>query len=367
MGVAAAVHLALGSPEGVPARRGVGTPPRARGHATAVGAGGAPGVGGAHFGGATSGPIDVSLYGRDAHDAQLVAKLLRFVFYRGSGPTLTITRSQQVEHEAYLTLLAARAGVRAPDVAMVAGTAGPAGDALLVTRPPPGRALADLLPESHDPPADGAGPGAEEGAGPGAEGGAPRDDPPWPGSCADTQLARPGSPTARSVRPRSWWLTTARRSGRLPGSGLDTGAPGERTDRDLASALATMALAVGAERTARTAASVLPPQDLAAARSFLQRAALSPALSRRCGAARPSSTTCGSRPPPPPRAAPKLAEPRRISWVNLVIVVGSIMGAGRCFGRPDQRREVLEHHRRRLLGLGGAGRRAGAAGLSGQP
>ncbi len=59
--------------------------------------------------------VDVSVYGRDASDAQLLAKTVRFLFYRDSGPTLALTRRQQVEHEAYLTLMADRAGARVPD------------------------------------------------------------------------------------------------------------------------------------------------------------------------------------------------------------------------------------------------------------
>ena len=36
-------------------------------------------------------PVDVSVYGRDASDAQLLAKTSRFLFYRDSGPTLALT------------------------------------------------------------------------------------------------------------------------------------------------------------------------------------------------------------------------------------------------------------------------------------
>ena len=61
--------------------------------------------------------LDVSVYGRDASDAQLLAKTTRFLLYRDSGPTLTFTRRQQVEHEAYVTLMAARAGARVSRVA----------------------------------------------------------------------------------------------------------------------------------------------------------------------------------------------------------------------------------------------------------
>ena len=75
--------------------------------------------------------IGISVYGRDSADAKLLTKIARFLFYRDSGPSLTITRLQQVEHQAYLTLRAARAGAAVPDI-VEAGTAGPAQDALLV-------------------------------------------------------------------------------------------------------------------------------------------------------------------------------------------------------------------------------------------
>ena len=86
--------------------------------------------------------LAVLVYGRDAADARLLTKAGRFVLYRDSGPSITLTRLQQVEHEAYLTLRAGQAGVAVPEVAE-AGTAGPSKDALLVCLVPPGVALAD--------------------------------------------------------------------------------------------------------------------------------------------------------------------------------------------------------------------------------
>ena len=56
------------------------------------------------------GPIDVSVYGRDAVDAQFFSKCFRFFVYRDSGPMLTLTRIQQVEREAYHKLMAGRTG-----------------------------------------------------------------------------------------------------------------------------------------------------------------------------------------------------------------------------------------------------------------
>jgi uncharacterized protein (TIRG00374 family) len=71
----------------------------------------------------------VKVYGRDAWDGQLLSSIWSFLWYRDETPTLTLSRLQQVEHEAFVTLLAERAG--APVLPVVA--AGPvANDALLV-------------------------------------------------------------------------------------------------------------------------------------------------------------------------------------------------------------------------------------------
>ena len=89
--------------------------------------------------------LGIEVYGRDAADARLLTKAGRFLLYRDSGPSLTITRLQQVEHEAYLTMRAGQLGVAVPEIA-AAGTAGPSKDALLVYRLPAGIALSEADP-----------------------------------------------------------------------------------------------------------------------------------------------------------------------------------------------------------------------------
>ena len=84
------------------------------------------------------------MIGRDEADARLLAKVWRFLLYRDSGPRVTLTRLQQVEHEAYLMLVAREAGARVPAV-VSAGIAGP-GAALLVLRSVGAVRLADLHP-----------------------------------------------------------------------------------------------------------------------------------------------------------------------------------------------------------------------------
>jgi uncharacterized membrane protein YbhN (UPF0104 family)/tRNA A-37 threonylcarbamoyl transferase component Bud32 len=148
-GVAAALHLAFGSPAGRPTIRQVEAaldelgvpatnvrlaPVQSRGHTQVL----------AEGDGAT---FDVRVYGRDAADTQLVAKFGRFVAYKDSGATLTVSRLQQVEHEALCQLVAQRAGAHVPGV-VAAGVAGPSA-ALLVTGPVVGTPLVDS-PDADD-------------------------------------------------------------------------------------------------------------------------------------------------------------------------------------------------------------------------
>jgi uncharacterized membrane protein YbhN (UPF0104 family) len=145
-GVAALVHLAFGSPGGRPTSRQVEVALVELGlrspdvHLADP----QPRNGTAMEGHDDDGPLLVRVLGRDEADAQLAAKAWRFLVYKDGGPNVHLTRLGEVEHEAYVLLLAQRAGVTVPAV-VVAGTAGP-GAALLVSRPLGGRPLCDLDP-----------------------------------------------------------------------------------------------------------------------------------------------------------------------------------------------------------------------------
>ena len=199
--------------------------------------------------------IGIAVYGRDAADAKLLAKTGRFLFYQDSGPSLTLTRLQQVEHEAYLTMRAAQAGVAVPEI-IEAGLAGPSKDALLVCRLPAGTTLSE---------------------------------------------ADPGDLTDATIDDLYRQLLTLRRAriahGAISGDALlvDTttkavvvadfrnatsNAPPDRLDRDMAGAIAAAAVAVGAERAADSAARCLDPEVLGGALQHLRRAGLDPALAR---------------------------------------------------------------------------------------
>ena len=135
-GTAAACHLAMGAPNGLPSASEVTDAVRdlqVEVHGLRSMARQEWGV--ASFAGtdAEGDPIELAVYGRDAADAQWLRKVWRFCIYRDSGPTLVLNRLQQVEHEAYLTFLAGHAGTRVPEI-VAAGRCGPAADAALVTR-----------------------------------------------------------------------------------------------------------------------------------------------------------------------------------------------------------------------------------------
>ena len=252
--------------------------------------------------------LGIAVYGRDAADARLLTKAGRFVLYRDSGPSLTITRLQQVEREAYLTLRAAQLGVAVPEI-IEAATAGPSKDALLVYRMPAGTALSDadasdvsdaclddlyqqLLTLRRARIAHGA-------------------------ISGDAVLVDPAAAAAV--------LTDFRNA--------SAGAVPDQLDRDLAGAMAATALAVGAERAADAAARCLTPEMLAGALRHLHRPALDPALGRRLRGQRELLEDVRQR---AARAksidVPALMEPRRVSWPTLIMIVGTLIGGWALIG-----------------------------------
>ena len=300
-GVAAGLHLAVGSPLGLPSAAEVAG--QIADLNIAVGAiARAPrqvwGVEQFAGRGPAGETIELAVYGRDASDARMLAKLWRFCLYRDSGPTLILDRLQQVEHEAYLTLMAGRGGVLVPEV-LAAGRFGPSGDAALVTQVPGGLTLAQAAEVTDAT--------LEEillavlrlrasGIAHGALGG-------------DTIIV-----SDQGVCIRNFRSATA-------------SAPVGRRDADLAAALGAMAVRAGPERTAAAAGRVLDAGTARSALVHLQRSALDPGtvaglqhrkdLLPRLREALASASGI---------EVPKLAEEKRISWTNLVFGLGSLLG-----------------------------------------
>lgn len=80
--------------------------------------------------GANGRPLLVKVYGRDAADNQLVARLWRRTSYRSAGPAIGSSRLHAAEREAFVTLLVRHAGLPTRDVVTAGATSGD--DALLV-------------------------------------------------------------------------------------------------------------------------------------------------------------------------------------------------------------------------------------------
>jgi len=304
-GVAAALHLGFGSSLGLPSSDEVLTLLADLGIVADDLEPAARQVWGvARFQGADHvGRLDVSVYGRDAVDAQFLNKLYRFVVYRDSGPTLTLTRTQQVEHEAYLTLMAERSGAHVPSV-VAAGPTGPAKDAVLVTRPPTGARLADL---------DGADPALDDHL---------------LDQCLRQLLVLREAGIAHGsissdtivIGPEGSAGLTDLRDASFTGSS-------DRSDNDVAAALAALGLKVGAERTIASAVRVLPTEVLAKALPRLQAAALDPVSARNLHGEKPLLADLRARGAAATGVeVPKLAETRRMSAMSLLLVGGSLIG-----------------------------------------
>jgi uncharacterized membrane protein YbhN (UPF0104 family) len=94
-------------------------------------------------------PLDIDIYGRDAPEGQLLSRLWSFVWIRNSTLDLRLRRADHAAHAAGLMLWARALDVGAPAVVAVRRT-DPAGDVVLVTRPPAGLPLSDMTADTVD-------------------------------------------------------------------------------------------------------------------------------------------------------------------------------------------------------------------------
>ena len=316
LGVSNAVHLIFGSPGGRPTAAQVSAALAELGidasaiHLTRKQPHGSSLMAGKD----EEGPISVRVIGRDEADAQLFSKAWRFLTYKDSGPTLYLTRLQQVEHEAYVTLLARDVGVETAEV-VVAGQAGPKA-AIFVERPVVGLPLN----EAH------------------------KDD------VTDVVLVD------------AWHqLGLLHERARVTHGALDgqhvlvelgaaalvdftnaTARSETRMNRDVADLMVTMSLVVGEERAVTAAREGIGADPLAAALPYLQPAALSrpvraAAKRRRLKSRLDNLRTLGAQ------AAgvepPQLQELHRVSPTNLLMAVGTLIGVGALLsqvGSPEQ-------------------------------
>jgi uncharacterized protein (TIRG00374 family) len=255
-----------------------------------------------------SGRLAIAVYGRDAADARLLTKIGRFLLYRDSGPSLTLTRLQQVEREAFLTFRAAQAGATVPEIAE-AGTAGPSGDALLVCRMPAAVALASV--DAADV-----------------------DDATLDAVYGQLQILRRARIAHGAISGDALLVDPAKQAAAVADFRNATGqASADQLDRDLAGALAATAVSVGAERAARSAARCLDPEMLGGALRHLQKPALDPAVGRSLrGRGKVLQDVRDRAAEAKSIDVPTLVEPRRVSWPTLIMIVGTLIGGWALIG-----------------------------------
>jgi uncharacterized membrane protein YbhN (UPF0104 family) len=306
-GAAAAIHLLFGSPGGRPTPAQVETALRELGVAAAGDVQLAPVQPPEHtLMHARDGTVQlvVKVLGRDEREARLITKLWRFLYYKDSGPTLFLTRIQEVEHQAYVTLLARNHGVRVPPL-VVAGTGGP-GTVLLAEGDLGGRVLAALEPAEVD------------------------DD-----LLADVWAQAAALHQARIAHGR---LNTAQLRATDQGVAIvgfafaTASASEEQRANDTAELLATVAAQVGAERAVRTAVAALGSEPVVAALPLLQPAALSREGRRLAGSRRKLAEHLTELREAAAAATdspvPELEQLQRMSGPSLALAVGTLVGVG---------------------------------------
>jgi uncharacterized membrane protein YbhN (UPF0104 family)/membrane-associated phospholipid phosphatase/tRNA A-37 threonylcarbamoyl transferase component Bud32 len=251
---AAAVHLVLGAPGGLPAASAIVEGLRAAGIEPVVvqpmGAdarGSVPFVVRARDGQRWF----VKAVGREQRDADLLYKLWRWAAYREiEDETPFATPKQAVEHEAYVGLLAARAGVRTPAVE----TAAPAGDGhvLLVEQHVGGQTL-DRLDAARV------------------------DDRLLAAVWVQAEQLHGAGIAHRDLRRANVLVDLDGRPWLLDFGFAEASASPRTLTGDVAELLVSLACLVGADRSVRSATRVLGTEPVATALPLLQPAALSAA------------------------------------------------------------------------------------------
>jgi tRNA A-37 threonylcarbamoyl transferase component Bud32/uncharacterized membrane protein YbhN (UPF0104 family) len=192
------------------------------------------------------GLLRIEVIGRDEVEAQLLARGLRYAFYRDAVPP-SFTRLNRVEHEACMTLMAREAGVAAPRV-IYAGRA-LAGAVLIVGRQVEGPTLFDIAA----------------------------------GDLSDELLDQTWEQVRRLHAARlthgnlngDHVVMSARGPTIVDFSIASSGSFHDRSPADVAELLATIAGVVGHERAVASCARVLRHEVLASALPLLQTAAMS--------------------------------------------------------------------------------------------
>jgi uncharacterized membrane protein YbhN (UPF0104 family) len=241
----------------------------------------------------------VKHYGRDAWDGQLLNTVWSYLWYRDDTPSITLSRLQQVEHEAFITLLAERGGVPVQPV-VAAGTADE--DAVLVLQRD-----GVSLEETDD---------------------------------ADVTDELVRGLWRALVRLHEAGITHGAVDGHnvvvLPdGTGAFAGFGGasaasspSQLQADRAQLLVTTATRVGVDRAVDAAVATLGPEELGDVLPFIQPAALTRSTKRSLKHARTELDALRDRAAAAAGTEPPKLEPlRRVTWSSLLVVALLLFGA----------------------------------------
>lgn len=242
----------------------------------------------------------VEVIGRDARDAGIFRQLWRKVWYKGTGSALVWSRRRQVEHWAYLLLTAAKAGAHVGEV-VAAGVGGRREDALLVIRYTDRTRIVDVPERLTDDVLDAA----------------------WHevATLRDAHIAKGGVRGAEL-------LVTADGCVVLDNfSEASYPAPPERTAVDAVDLLAVSANVVGVDRAVAAARRALGPDGLTDLLPLLQPAALSRGARREVDTKKESMKQLRTKTSAAAGVEePKLAELRRVTWGDILMTVGTLLG-----------------------------------------
>lgn len=250
-------------------------------------------------------PLCVSLYGRDAEQTQLFAKIGRTVFLRRDIGPFALTRSGQLEHECYLTLLASTRAPGSTSTIRASGFVGPSNDGIVVATPPPGRSIAALSRDEvmvSDAALTSAATVLKE--------------------LHDGQIAHGAIGLERIV-------IDGDRVGLIDFERAVSYADPIVIALDTASLLVSLAFISSPQRSVDACVAVLGSQAVADALPFLQEQALSSELSTAIRKAHDKTMLkdlleLGSKAADVEK--PELAEIRRVNWTQLILTVGTLIG-----------------------------------------
>jgi uncharacterized membrane protein YbhN (UPF0104 family) len=301
-GSAALVHLVFGSPGGRPTPQEVVAALLDLGietNAVQDGALGARGVAVMDAAALDGRSLQIKVYGRDAWDGQLLNSIWSYLWYRDEAPSLTLSRLQLVEHEAFLTLLAERAGVPVLPV-VAAGTAEE--DAILVVETR-GRFLTEV--------------------------GAAEVSDALVGDLWRSVARMHEAGIAHGSLDALHLSVLADATGAIGGfGGANAAATQAQIGADRAQSLVTTALLVGDDRAVSAAIAAIGPGPLAEALPFIQSAALTRTTRRALKHADTQLDALRERVAVATGAEqPKLEPLRRVTWGSLLVVGLLLFGA----------------------------------------